>query len=263
MSDLASLKKALLDEREVTESLLRRLEDSEADIADVLNLLDALALIEQHRAPIVDELRERASSERRREEEKSIRQYLLRALDEIGVPQTPGFLEDYLYARDLIVFKSRSMGALRRDEYRAWDRLRRSGRPRVAYIVPCLDESGSALPRWMARSDWPLTARVTVEGVEELWETHRVRALIDAHGNADAEAAPRFLSLIEQYARDVFGDDVGVPPNRARPWIAGLEADVDSQIKRLERSLRPKIERTAKAVEKRDEAKRLWGAATR
>jgi hypothetical protein len=263
MPNPAELRALLLDGREVTDRLLAHLEDPAVEPADVLNLLESLAVVEQRKAPLVEAFRAEASTQRRREDERSIRQYILGALDEIGVPQTAGFLEDYLYARDLLLLKTRGMGALRRDEYRAWDRLRQRGRPRVAYIVPCLDEGGNAVPRWMARSDWPLRSRIVIPGVEELWQIHRVRVLLAAYETTEPEAAARFLPLIEQYAGEAFDHEGGPPPENPEKWINDLGAIARTRIARLEKTLAKTSHRAAASLESLDEAKRLWGRATR
>src|SRR5207237_510324 len=139
--------------------------------------------------------------------ERSIRSYVLEALHEVGTPQTVGFLEDYLYASKLVEFKSRGVGALRRDEFSAWHTDRQKDRMRVAYIVPCLDENGPKATGWMARSDWPLPKRLIVPGAEELWSTSRVVALIGAHREALEEQGALFTERITRYAREALGDD--------------------------------------------------------
>src|SRR5262245_686858 len=123
-SDLSSqLRAILIDSHKVSEELLARIDDS-IEPAEAVSLLESLALIDGRRASVLEEFRAAASASRQREEERSIRQFVLTALGEIEMPQTAGFLEDYLYAKELVVLKTRGMGALRRDEYRAWERLR-------------------------------------------------------------------------------------------------------------------------------------------
>jgi hypothetical protein len=260
-SDLTSeLRAVLLDSRKVSEELLERLNDA-IEPVEAVSLLESLALIDQRRARVLEQFRTAASTSRRREEERSIRQFVLRALEEIGTPQTAGFLEDYLYARELVVLKTRGMGALRRDEYRAWERLRE--RPRVAYIVPCLDEEGRALPSWMARSDWPLEQRIVVAGVEELWRFGRVRALLNAYQEADAEAESLFLPAIDRYAVEAFGDAEIEADVLDERWLQTLSERVEESIAELEPSLAPARTSAAERLSQLDEQQQLWGGSGR
>ncbi|MDP9280016.1 MAG: hypothetical protein M3P00_11415 [Gemmatimonadota bacterium] len=256
------LRELLLGSRRITDELLARLEEHDLQPSEVISLLESFALVERRLAPIVEQLRTATSQQRQREEERSIRQFVLGALQEIGVPQTAGFLEDYLYASDLVVLKTRGLGALRRDEYRAWDRQRRNGRPRLAYVVPCLDESGSPVARWMARSDWPLRERLLVPGAEELWEAHRLRALIDGHGEAADDGDVLFLPLIERYAGELFedGTELGALDSEG---LERLRAKAEKRIATQERAVSQARDRTARRFEKWDEPTRLWGKADR
>jgi hypothetical protein len=261
-SDLTSqLRAVLLDSHKVSEELLKRLDDS-IEPAEAVSLLESLALIDQRRAIVLEEFKTAASASRQREEERSIRQFVLSALDEIEMPQTAGFLEDYLYATEFVVLKTRGMGALRRDEYRAWERLR--DRPRVAYIVPCLDEEGHAVPSWMARSDWPLEDRIVVAGVEELWRFGRVRSLLKAYRDADTDAESLFLPAITRYATEAVGDvaidEANVPDKRS---LQALSARVDESIAGLEAKLAPARKRVAERLSHTAEQQQLWGVPAR
>jgi hypothetical protein len=260
-SDLTSqLRAVLLDSRKVSEELLERANDT-IEPAEAVSLLESLALIDRRRASVLEEFKAAASASRQREEERSIRQFVLSALDEIEMPQTAGFLEDYLYARELVVLKTRGMGALRRDEYRAWERLR--DRPRVAYIVPCLDEQGHAVPSWMARSDWPLEGRIVVPGVEELWRLGRVRALLKAYREADNDAESLFLPAINRYAAEAFGDaaiEAAVPDKRS---LQALSDRVDESIAELETKLAPARRSVTERFSHAEEQQQLWGVPAR
>jgi hypothetical protein len=255
---LTELRGLLVQGNEVSERLLARLEMT-PDPIEIVSLLESLALSDERRAHVLDQLRRDASQLRKREEERSIRQFVLRALERIGVPQTTGFLEDYLYATELVEAKSRGMGALRRDEYRAWHTLRDRGRPRVAYIVPCLDEDGRPVPRWMSRSDWPLARRFVVESAEELWQARRVRALVDGYRHSDTEAEALFTPLVSKYAREVLGEDAVpdlVEPNMSTEPIAAAARRVE---KRLEPHVVAAQERVAAKFAYAEEAQRFWG----
>jgi hypothetical protein len=256
---LAELRDLLLQGREVSNDLLWRL-DHDADPVEIVGLLESLALVDERRQRVLDELRKEASSLRRREEDRSIRQFVLRALDELKVPQTPAFLEDYLYATELIEVKSRGMGALRRDEYRAWDRRR--DRPRLAYVVPCLDELGRPVPRWMGRSDWPLSQRIVVDDAEELWRLRGVAALTDAYRRAEGPTRSLFVPLIERHAREALGpDEVELDSSEG-----SIDA-VDSVVRSRDVKVAPRVTKAQERVGARlgefNEAERFWGVRTR
>jgi hypothetical protein len=249
------LRNMLVHGREVTDQLLARLEH-DPDLVEVVGLLESLALVDDRRQRLLDELRKEASSLRRREEDKSVRQLVLRALDELGMPQTPGFLEDYLYGTQLVEVKSRGMGSLRRDEYRAWDRLRE--RPRLAYVVPCLDDRGDPVPSWMGRSDWPLARRIVVDGAEELWRLRGVAALAEAYRSAEGAARSLFVPMIERHAREAFGDEV-VAPELAEDSIDGLASAVQSRESAVAGRVTESQERVAARLKDLDEGRLFWG----
>src|SRR4051812_26891066 len=96
--------------------LLDALSAEAVDPVELTAMLESLSVRERERARLLDAVRLEASKTRRRDEERSVRQFVLRALGEIGTPQTAGFLEDYLYARDRVVTKTRGFASLRRDE---------------------------------------------------------------------------------------------------------------------------------------------------
>jgi hypothetical protein len=242
--------------------VLSKLSADGVDPVDLVAMLESLSLRDQERGVLLDAVRLEASRTRRREEERSIRQFVLRALNEIGVPQTAGFLEDYVYARDRVVTKTRGFASLRRDENKAW---RRRPDERTAYIVPCLTEDGRALPRWMARSDWTLEDRVFVPGVDALWQWQRVVALAHARRKEDDEHAERlYLALIERYAREARGSDGGRPAEDdivdQRPVQLDFVIEEAAQrISSLEKKLRRPRSEAAERLASLPREQMLWG----
>lgn len=191
--------------------------------------------------------------------DKSIRQVVLDALEEIGIPQPVGFLEDYIYARNLVQFRSRGVGALRRDEYRAWDRDRFHDRRRPAYIVPCLDEAGHPLAGWMARSDWTLSQRLLVPDADAFWNAARVKSMITAYRAADEDAAPIFEPLIERYATEVLGEGTAALQVDAVNRFDRVEDAIVERIESLEESVRSAQSSAATQLQDLEEEKQLWG----
>jgi hypothetical protein len=245
--------------------LLSMLAADGVDPVDLVGMLESLALRDQERAALLDAVKLEASRTRRREEERSIRQFVLRALDEIGTPQTAGFLEDYLYARDRVVTKTRGFASLRRDENKAW---RRRPDERNAYIVPCLTEDGHALPSWMARSDWTLEDRVFVPRVDELWQWQRVVALADAlQEEEDEHAEPLYLALMERYAREARGGDRRGPAEDdggdQRPvQLEVVREEAAARIASVGKKLRRPRSEAAKRLTSLPREQLLWGVTT-
>lgn len=259
-ADLRRLLDASLAE---IDEILRAVGAESINAVEVVAMLESLAVLDQQRAALLEAVRAEASQTRRREEERSIRQFVLRALDEVGVPQTSGFLEDYVYARERVVTKTRGFASLRRDENKAWCR-----RPdaRNAYIVPCLAESGRAVPRWMARSDWDLYERVLVPGAEDLWQWKRVLALCSALRAEEDEHAERlYAGLIERYAHEARGaeGDVSSARDSGQPAVESLEGEAAEHVARLEAKIVPSQRKVAARLIVLPREQMLWGTTER
>src|SRR5215467_8141986 len=124
-----------------------------------------LERLDQRREELIAELRRTASAGiRATTPGRPIREVVLQALDELGWPQNAGFLEEYLWADRQLQLDSRAFAPLRRDERRSWQRALGS---REAYVVPALNADGSANPRWLTSSAWPLERRVIVSAATE------------------------------------------------------------------------------------------------
>jgi hypothetical protein len=256
------LHQVLRDVRDTADEILGRLDGDDLSAAEVVGLLESLAQLDRERADVLGRYRSAAVGQLRRRGERSIRQYVLAALQQIATPQTAGFLEDYLYATELVEFKSRGVGSLRRDEFSAWHSDRQKDRLRVAYIVPCLDESGRKTARWLARSDWPLARRVLVDGAEPLWLATRVVALIRAFAEAEAEVAALFSDRIIRHAREALGDaTVDEALTRADRYDE-LEREATAKIEQLERRVRNAQEQVAGRLSDLPPEQQIWGVST-
>jgi len=253
------LREVLSAVRTVTTELLKRLDGDDLSSTQVVGLLESLALLDRDRAEVLGLYRSAAAEQLRRAEERSIRQYVLGALQEVGTPQTVGFLEDYLYASEFVEFKSRGVGALRRDEFSAWHSDRQKGRMRTAYIAPCLDEHGRKATRWMARSDWPVAQRLLVAGAEDLWATARVVALIHGYRDADEEAGALFTDRITRYAREALGDDVVDTLSPRADRYDELERAATERINLLSEPVKSAQELAAERLGGLDPEQELWG----
>jgi hypothetical protein len=241
-----------LSSRELNE-LLARLPG--LDPVELVARLEALAMLDRRRAAFLDLARNDASTSRRRDLDQSLRKFVLAALSEIAVPQTAGFLEDYIYARERVLLKTRGFSALRRDENRAW---RRQPEGRIAYIVPCLDPEGRALPRWMGRSDWPLMDRVAVPGAEELWESERFLTLLAAWREEPSDLADAvYLPLLEKYAASSHGDSDMA--SLKRDDHERLELGIEASLGVVREAIEERRRELAGAFERMSSEEQLWG----
>jgi hypothetical protein len=239
--------------------VLERLEADEIDAAQLVPHLENLARLDREREALLDQLRHQASTERRRDEERSIRQFILQALEEVHAPQTAGFLEDYVYARERVILNSRNFGALRRDENRSWMRPRSRRR---AYIVPCLDEEGEPVPRWMARSDWALAERIFTPGVEALWGWMRVLALSAAlRQEEDDTAKALYVPLIEKYVAEAGREQDGYGDDSVVDWEEA-EQQARAAVDRLEDEFSAPRAAIARRFAELEPGQQLWGVSS-
>lgn len=199
------LRDVLVDERMAVDRFLELLAQPDATAVDLVERAEELDPVIGRRLSLTRVLREEVSGQRRREEDRSIRQFVLSALEAIGVPQPAGFIQEYVWATERVDLDTRGFGALRRDEARSW--RRRPGH-RIAYIVPVLDPQGHAQSRWMARSDWSLARRLIVPGAERLTDLTKLLALFEARDAHPRDATDPFLPLLRVYG----GEVVALPP---------------------------------------------------
>jgi hypothetical protein len=260
------LRNVLADQRDIIDRLLASVTDPAVSAVQLAHWAEWLERLDDRRDALIRALREEATEVRKREEERSVRQFVLRALDELEQPQNAGFLQDYVWARYGVDLDTRGFGALRRDERRSWDR--NPGRRR-AYIVPTLDVDGHALARWMARSDWALERRITADADgERLLDLHKIRALSKARlaGGVQDEPGDPLGLLIEKYARDILGGEpvVGDDPAKREARMTEFREKADAEFSRLARRVADAQQAVAaRLAEQSDEEQMLWGVSGR
>jgi hypothetical protein len=265
VSTREELRNVLADQRNLIDRLLEGVDDPAVSAVRLAHWAEWLERLDDRRDALIQALREEATELRKREEERSVRQFVLRALDELEQPQNAGFLQDYVWAQYGVDLDTRGFGALRRDERRSWDR--NPGRRR-AYIVPTLDEDGRPLARWMARSDWALQRRITpaADG-GRLLDLHKIRALSKARlaGERQDEPGDPLGLLIEKYARDIFGSDLVVDEDlvRREARIAGFAETADAEFSRLVKQVADAQQAAAARLAERPEEEQLWGSSGR
>ena len=254
----AELDTVLTSERVALDRLIAQVVDPAVDPVALVGAAESHERFERIRSRLVKELQGVASESRRREEERSTRQFVLRALETIGCPQNAGFLEEYVWASERVSLNTRGFGALRRDERRAWGR--HPGQ-RLAYIVPCLDAEARPLAKWMARSDWPLQVRIVVEGAGGLFELKRLACLLEAERRGDAgNGYDPFFPLIEKYGESILDWEPARVMERQRgAWLAELNAEVNARLARLALPVERAQSAAAETLEALPEDDKLWG----
>ncbi len=254
------LRRVLEEERAFLDRLIAQAGDPRVPDARLVDLVEVLESLDHGVEGLIARLREETTEERRQQEDRSIRQFVLRALDGIAVPQGAAFLQEYMWARERVDLDTRGFGALRRDERRSWER--NPGRRR-AYIVPALGADGSAVSRLMARSDWPLHRRLVLLPADDaLIDLAKVQVLLAARGEIEAGALPDpFEVLIEKYARVLFPDErprAEDPPAR-EAWFGRLQRLVESEVRRLQKATAADREKAATWVRSLPEEGQIWG----
>jgi hypothetical protein len=257
--ELAELRSLLVLERRAVDRFLEAIADPSATPLDLVERGEELDPVVDRRLEVMRQLREQASQLRRREEERSIRQFVLRALEVIGTPQPARFIQEYVWATERVDLDTRGFGALRRDEARSW--RRRPGH-RLAYIVPALDPEGHAQARWMARSDWSLPRRLAVPGAGRLFDLTKLLSLFSAQeGLGVQDLADPYLPLIRSYGTDL----LRVPPppiqgESSEPgWLLEVREATTREIDALRAPVADAQAAAAGALAVLEPEQQLWG----
>ena len=248
------LRDLLYRQNQLTDQLLGGLDDPNLSSVDLVELIEAIERLDGRKAELAGVFRAEASSLRRREEDRSIRQVILRALEFVGSPQPAWFLQEFVWARDRIDLKTRGFGSLRRDEFRAWNR--RPGH-RLAYIVPALDFEGHALASLMARSDWPLANRLVVEGSKRLFTLKALESVFRARGELpNPEVSDPYQPLIERCATEA---EFGQPASQSRSAIDRFLTLLDKEIQALQSAVALAQASSSTNLAALPDEQKLWG----
>ena len=216
----------LHQQKELTDRLLEQLEDPSVSSIGLMETIEMSVRLDRRKAELALVFREEVSSQRTREEERSVRQFVLRALNYVACPQPARFLREFMWAHERVDLETRGFGALRRDEARAWHR--RPGH-RIAYVVPALDPAGHALAKWMARSDWPLASRIVVDGADRLFSLRGLSSVFRARSEASgSDVGDPYLPLIERYAMEL--EVELTQPLPEKDWLASVRANIEEEV---------------------------------
>ena len=137
---------------------------------------------------------------------------------------------------------------------------------REAYIAPALKPDGSANPRWITRSDWPLERRiVAAPRTERLFDLYKIYVLVGRPGSAEASyrgTRTPVDTLLEKYAQDIL--DTEPPPASAsdtefRAWRAQVRERVGIVIGENRREDEPGRKQIARQLADLPDRERIWG----
>jgi len=212
-------------------------------VADLVAQVTVLERLDDRRDDLISQLRRTASAGiRAAKPGPPIREVVLETLTDLRWPQNAGFLEEYLWARRQLQLDSRAFAPLRRDERRAWQR---SPGARDAYIVPALNPEGTANPRWITSSAWPLERRIIASPqTERLLDLQKIYSLAGRPGSADADArGPRgpVDALLGQYAEQILGTEplpVSASGEETSAWRAQVREHASNLIGEIRRKRR-------------------------
>jgi hypothetical protein len=253
---------------EETLRLQQRLMDDVRDegvaVADLVAQITVLERLDERRDRLIGQLRRTASAGMRpARTSPPVREVLLETLADFRWPQNAGFLEEYLLAKHQLQLDSRAFAPLRRDERNAWDRAPGA---REAYIAPALKPDGSANPRWITRSDWPIERRiVATPRTERLFDLYKIYVLAGRPGSAEASyLGPRrpVDALLEKFAQDTLEAE---PPSASasdeefRAWRADVRERVGALIGENRRDDEPDRKSIARQLADLSDRDRIWG----
>ncbi len=259
-SEQALLRGALYDQRQAIDRLLLMLDDPDASLVVLMDQLEALDHLNEYRFQLAKSFRGHASETRRLKAERSVRQYVLQALEVLSLPLPAGHIQDFVWVNERVELNTRSFGALRRDESRAWRRS--AGQRRVAYVVPALDSAGHSQAKWMARSDWPLWQRIVVDGAGRLFDLKWLIQLFEARSRSmEAGRAAPLEHLIRKYSGEIL--DMAPPGDPGGPvepsWLASVRQAVTAELDSLEPVVITRQREAQESLILLPEENKVWG----
>ncbi len=187
---------------------------------------------------------------------RPLREQVLDALDELGVPAAPRVVSEFAEVRFGVRLPAARFASLRRDEERAFSKDPAS---RPAWLVPAINATSlTAIPRIVASSSWEDERRVI--GARTLRAIH-LRTIL-ALLRVGKEAVPpiggrsdRLDALLTRYAASVPGAiEYDAPFDLGR-----VEEATRAELRLVEEADREERETAARKLEKMPPRFRLWG----
>jgi hypothetical protein len=257
---VATLEEAL----HLQQRLVAYARDDAVPVTELVAQVTVLERLDDQRDELIGKLRRTASADiRARRSSPPIREIVLEVLDDLRWPQNAKFLEEYLWAKRQLQLDSRAVAPLRRDERRSWQR---APNPDKAYVVPALNADGSANPRWITTSAWPLERRIVASPhTERLFDLQKIYSLAGRPGSAgayDPDVRGPLDALLAQYAPAILETEpppVSASPDQISAWRNRVREDAINRIGEIRRDDEPHRKQIACDLAELPEGARIWG----
>jgi hypothetical protein len=182
------------------------------------------------------------------------------ALTELRWPQNAAFLEEYLWAAHQLQVDSRAFAPLRRDEQRAWKRAPDSR----SFVAPALSEDGTANPRWLTSSSWPLERRIVTSRSADHLDLQKILSLVGRPGDEEDTARPWRATdeLLERYARQFLKMEpppISAGPQQALEWRRAVNKEARARVGEIRNDDEPARQQAAARLADLPPRERIWG----
>jgi len=246
---------------ELQRRLVAAARSSKVPVTDLVAQVSALERLDDRRDDLLEELRHAASKDLRHARPgRPVREVVLNALTELRWPQNAAFLEEYLWAAHQLQADSRAFAPLRRDERRAWERAPESR----AFVSPALSEDGTANPRWLTSSSWPLERRIIMSRSADHLDLQKVLSLTGRPEAGEDMARPWRATdaLLERYARQILKMDpppISAGPQSALEWRQAVTKEARARVSQIRRDDEPARQQAAARLADLPPRERIWG----
>jgi len=257
----------LVDTLEEILELQRRLvaaaRSSKVPVTDLVAQVSVLERLDDRRDDLLGELRRTASKDLRQARPgRPVREVALDTLKELRWPQNAAFLEQYLWAAHQLQVDSRAFAPLRRDERRAWERAPESR----AFVAPALSEDGTANPRWLTSSDWPLERRIVTTSSADHLDLQKILSLVGRPDEGEDTARPWRATdaLLDRYAQQVLKMDpipMSASAQQALEWRQAVYKEARDRVSEIRRDDDRARQQAAARLANLPLRERIWGRA--
>ena len=257
----------LVDTLEEILELQRRLvaaaRSSKVPVTDLVAQVSVLERLDDRRDDLLGELRRTASKDLRQARPgRPVREVALDTLKELRWPQNAAFLEQYLWAAHQLQVDSRAFAPLRRDERRAWERAPESR----AFVAPALSEDGTANPRWLTSSDWPLERRIVTTSSADHLDLQKILSLVGRPDEGEDTARPWRATdaLLDRYAQQVLKMEpipMSASAEQALEWRRAVYKEARDRVGEIRRDDDRARQQAAARLANLPLRERIWGRA--
>jgi len=246
---------------ELQRRLVTAARSTKVPVTDLVAQVNALERLDDRRDDLLEELKRAASKDLRHARPgKPVREVVLDTLTMLRWPQNAAFLEEYLFAAHQLQVDSRAFAPLRRDERKAWDRAPGSR----AFVAPALSEDGTANPRWLTSSSWPLERRIITSRSADHLDLQKILSLVGRPEKGDDTPRPWRATdqLLERYARELLKMEpppVGSGPQQALEWRLVVRREARKRVGEIREDDEPARQQAAARLADLPLEDRIWG----